>query len=155
MHSARNIHDAYHMARFPRHDSAEKAAEYRSVTRYSSLSFKHIRGRRAWTTEWKRARRVSRLRRHGVLAVSGSNRLKELEQMPGSGRSCQESSRRLSTRLSLPLDSGPERVGLGVEPGLLTLSCSLETYRVSDLDHGTEKSQDPFCPQFVAWRQLH
>lgn len=75
--------------------------------------------------------------------------------MPGSGRSCQESSRRLSTRLSLPLDSGPERVGLGVEPGLLTLSCSLETYRVSDLDHGTEKSQDPSCPQFVARRQLH
>lgn len=40
MHSAYNIHDAYHVARFPRHDSAEKAAENRNVTQYSSLSFK-------------------------------------------------------------------------------------------------------------------
>lgn len=85
----------------------------------------------------------------------GKQQAEELEQMPGSGRCCQESSRRLSARLSLPLDPGPERVGLGVGPGLLTIFRSLETYRVPDLDYDTEKSQDPSCPQLVAWRQLH
>lgn len=91
-------------------------------------------------------RRLSGLKRHGVLAVSGSNRLKELEQMPESGRSCQESSRRLSARLFLPLNSGPERVGLGVEPGLLSIFRSLETYRGTDLDHDPEQNQEPSRP---------